>query len=204
MSAQQHVVLTAFDRGQVCRIAHWHVSTRSAEASTHSVKHLVWQQHGSLNARRPVPCAQRQNCSPAFLFPAGLGKGGQQIQSCRKAYISAIQLLVQLANLQTAFITLDTALKVTNRRVNALENVVKPRIENTISYIKVNGVELVERKVNHAHDSDDDSSRVAGMQCSASLSCLILLASCIPPLHPGYVWGSATSAAGCWKVSCTA
>jgi hypothetical protein len=33
--------------------------------------------------------------------------------------------------------TLDTALKVTNRRVNALENVVKPKIENTISYIKV-------------------------------------------------------------------
>jgi V-type H+-transporting ATPase subunit D len=66
-----------------------------------------------------------------------LGKGGQQIQSCRKAYLSAIQLLVQLANLQTAFMTLDVALKVTNRRVNALENVVKPKIENTISYIKV-------------------------------------------------------------------
>ena len=28
------------------------------------------------------------------------------------------------------------ALQVTNRRVNALENVVKPCIENTISYIK--------------------------------------------------------------------
>jgi H(+)-transporting ATP synthase subunit D len=70
-------------------------------------------------------------------FPAGLGKGGQQIQGCRKAYLSAIQLLVQLANLQTAFMTLDVALKVTNRRVNALENVVKPKIENTIAYIKV-------------------------------------------------------------------
>ncbi|KIZ04216.1 V-type H+-transporting ATPase subunit D [Monoraphidium neglectum] len=66
----------------------------------------------------------------------GLGKGGQQIQSCRKAYISAIQLLVQLANLQTAFMTLDAALKTTNRRVNALENVVKPKLENTIAYIK--------------------------------------------------------------------
>lgn len=66
----------------------------------------------------------------------GLGKGGQQIQNCRKAYLTSIQLLVQLANLQTAFITLDEALKTTNRRVNALENVVKPKIENTISYIK--------------------------------------------------------------------
>jgi V-type H+-transporting ATPase subunit D len=61
------------------------------------------------------------------------------MQQCRKAYVSALQLLVQLANLQTAFLTLDTALKVTNRRVNALENVVKPKLENTISYIKVGG-----------------------------------------------------------------
>ncbi len=38
---------------------------------------------------------------------------------------------------QTAFMTLDEALKTTNRRVNALENVVKPKLENTISYIKV-------------------------------------------------------------------
>jgi V-type H+-transporting ATPase subunit D len=75
---------------------------------------------------------------------AGLGKGGQQIQTCRKSYVSAIKLLVQLANLQTAFMTLDIALKTTNRRVNALENVVKPRIENTISYIKVSRVDQVE------------------------------------------------------------
>lgn len=51
--------------------------------------------------------------------------------------MSCVELLVALANLQTAFITLDEALKVTNRRVNALENVVKPMLENTISYIKV-------------------------------------------------------------------
>jgi V-type H+-transporting ATPase subunit D len=66
----------------------------------------------------------------------GLGRGGQQLQQCRKAYLNAVELLVQLANLQTAFVTLDIALKVTNRRVNALENVVKPRLENTIAYIK--------------------------------------------------------------------
>lgn len=66
----------------------------------------------------------------------GLGAGGQQIQNCRKQFVSCVELLVELANLQTAFITLDEALKVTNRRVNALENVVKPMLENTISYIK--------------------------------------------------------------------
>jgi len=66
----------------------------------------------------------------------GLGAGGQQIQNCRKSFTSTIELLIELANLQTAFMTLDEALKVTNRRVNALENVVKPRLENTIKYIK--------------------------------------------------------------------
>jgi len=66
----------------------------------------------------------------------GLGSGGQKIQNCRKSFTGAVELLVELANLQTAFITLDEALKVTNRRVNALENVVKPRLENTIAYIK--------------------------------------------------------------------
>ncbi|GAA0151303.1 ATP synthase [Lithospermum erythrorhizon] len=66
----------------------------------------------------------------------GLARGGQQIQACRSAYVKTIELLVDLASLQTSFLTLDEAIKTTNRRVNALENVVKPRIENTITYIK--------------------------------------------------------------------
>lgn len=66
----------------------------------------------------------------------GLGKGGIQVQACRASYVKAIEVLVELASLQTSFLTLDEAIKTTNRRVNALENVVKPRIENTINYIK--------------------------------------------------------------------
>ena len=71
-----------------------------------------------------------------FIFAAGLGRGGQQVQMCRTAFLETVQLLVELASLQTSFLTLDEAIKTTNRRVNALENVVKPRLGNTISYIK--------------------------------------------------------------------
>ncbi|KAE8818596.1 vacuolar ATPase subunit D1 [Hordeum vulgare] len=66
----------------------------------------------------------------------GLARGGQQVSACRAAHVKAIEVLVELASLQTSFLTLDEAIKTTNRRVNALENVVKPRLENTITYIK--------------------------------------------------------------------
>jgi V-type H+-transporting ATPase subunit D len=65
----------------------------------------------------------------------GLGRGGQQIQEARDTYLKALDALVELASLQTAFVTLDEVIKITNRRVNAIEYVVLPRIENTIKYI---------------------------------------------------------------------
>jgi V-type H+-transporting ATPase subunit D len=65
----------------------------------------------------------------------GLSRGGQQIDRLKKNYEKAIKLLVDLASLQTSFITLDEVIKLTNRRVNAIEHVIIPRIENTISYI---------------------------------------------------------------------
>uniref|UniRef100_A0A7S1TJ41 V-type proton ATPase subunit D n=1 Tax=Erythrolobus australicus TaxID=1077150 RepID=A0A7S1TJ41_9RHOD len=65
----------------------------------------------------------------------GLGRGGQQVTAARESFQKTLALLVQLASLQTSFIILDLAIKLTNRRVNALENVVKPKIDNTIKYI---------------------------------------------------------------------
>ncbi|WVQ71285.1 hypothetical protein IAR50_000811 [Cryptococcus sp. DSM 104548] len=65
----------------------------------------------------------------------GLSRGGQQIQKCRETYIKAVGTLVELASLQTAFTILDEVIRATNRRVNAIEHVVIPRLDNTIKYI---------------------------------------------------------------------
>lgn len=58
------------------------------------------------------------------------------MQACKALYIKSIEVFVEHASLQTLFVTFDDSIKTTNRRVNALENVLKPRLENTIVYIK--------------------------------------------------------------------
>jgi len=66
----------------------------------------------------------------------GLSRGGQQIAKARTTFAKSVDVLVQLATLQTSFMILDEAIKVTSRRVNALDTVVIPRITNTVAYIK--------------------------------------------------------------------
>ena len=65
----------------------------------------------------------------------GLVGGGKKIHQVRTKFTSLLEVLVKLASLQTSFLTLDEAQKVTNRRVNALENVTIPRIQTTLDYI---------------------------------------------------------------------
>jgi len=75
----------------------------------------------------------------------GLGKGGRQVQESKDLYMKALEALVQLASLQTAFVTLDEVIRITNRRVNAIEYVVRPKLENTVSYI-VSELDELERE----------------------------------------------------------
>jgi len=65
----------------------------------------------------------------------GVACGGAVINACRESYLKALTQLIRLASLQTAFKTLDEEIKMTSRRVNALEYVLIPRIEETIHYI---------------------------------------------------------------------
>ncbi|OXA60538.1 V-type proton ATPase subunit D [Folsomia candida] len=75
----------------------------------------------------------------------GLARGGQQLAKLKKNYQKAISVLVDLASLQTSFVTLDEAIKITNRRVNAIEHVIIPRIERTLAYI-VSELDELERE----------------------------------------------------------
>jgi len=65
----------------------------------------------------------------------GLSRGGEQIDKCRQTFEGALGLLVKLGGLQTSFQELEKAIEVTNRRVNALDCVVIPKMANTVAYI---------------------------------------------------------------------
>ena len=74
---------------------------------------------------------------------------------------------MKLASLQTSFVTMDEALKVTNRRVNALENVTIPRIEATLSYITSELDELEREDFTRLKKVKDQNSRRALAQAAA-------------------------------------
>ncbi len=66
----------------------------------------------------------------------GLVGGGKKIVAVREKFTVFLSQLIKLASLQTSFVTLDEAMKVTNRRVNALENVTIPKIQGVLDYIE--------------------------------------------------------------------
>ncbi|EER06781.1 vacuolar H-ATpase subunit D, putative [Perkinsus marinus ATCC 50983] len=79
---------------------------------------------------------QRDTTLDGPMMSLGAGQGGQVIQTCRLQHAKVLELLVRMASLQTSFITLDEEIKMTSRRVNALEYVVIPRMETIIHFIE--------------------------------------------------------------------
>lgn len=66
----------------------------------------------------------------------GITGGGQAINKARAAYTKYLKVLCAIASLQTQFVAIERVLKITKRRVNALEFVVIPRIQDTIKMIE--------------------------------------------------------------------
>jgi len=83
----------------------------------------------------PVFKTAIDNTADADMQQIGLAAGGQVIQNARDIHRRMVKVLIKMASLQTSFVTLDEEIKMTSRRVNALEYVVLPRIEEILAYI---------------------------------------------------------------------
>jgi V-type H+-transporting ATPase subunit D len=83
----------------------------------------------------PVLTVVSEDSADSEMETLGLAGGGRQIAAARDKFTHLLDGLIKLGSLQTAFMTLDEAIKLTNRRVNALDNVVIPSIVDTIAYI---------------------------------------------------------------------
>ncbi|KAJ3490248.1 hypothetical protein NLI96_g1602 [Meripilus lineatus] len=129
--------------GRVMQLAS--ISLAEVTYATGDISYLVQEQAKSASFKVK---AKQENVSgvvlPAFEVDrvpgsdfnlTGLGRGGQQVLRSKEVYAKAVETLVELASLQTAFTILDEVIRATNRRVNAIEHVVIPRLENTIKYI---------------------------------------------------------------------
>jgi len=129
--------------GRVMQIASF--SLAEVTYATGDISYLVQEQAKTASFRVK---AKQENVSgvvlPAFEVDraagtdfnlTGLGRGGQQVLRSKEVYAKAVETLVELASLQTAFTILDEVIRATNRRVNAIEHVVIPRLENTVKYI---------------------------------------------------------------------
>jgi len=69
------------------------------------------------------------------MHTVGVAQGGAVLRKAAESNRKTLEIIIKLASLQTSFVTLDEEIKMTGRRVNALEYVIIPRIEETVRYI---------------------------------------------------------------------
>lgn len=66
----------------------------------------------------------------------GRMKGAAQIEKARLKFKEVLETIIEVASLQTSFIKIDKVIRITSRRVNALEYIVIPRFEGVVRYIR--------------------------------------------------------------------
>ena len=114
-----------------------------------------------------IPVFRQFDTGAEHLENIGLAGGGRKIAECKEKFTNLLAVLVKLASLQTSFVNMDEALKVTNRRVNALENVTLPRIEKTLSYITSELDELEREDFTRLKKVKDQNSKRQAAQAAA-------------------------------------
>ncbi|PLW32707.1 hypothetical protein PCANC_19558 [Puccinia coronata f. sp. avenae] len=127
--------LAAFSLAEVSYTSGADIGYQLQESVKEATFKVSTQQENVSGVILPTFAVDRIKGTGAELNLTGLGRGGQQITKAREIYAKATETLVELASLQTAFVILDEVIRMTNRRVNALEHVVIPKLENTVKYI---------------------------------------------------------------------
>lgn len=87
-------------------------------------------------ARLPILKLSHDPTKDTNVHTLGLSSGGAMIKACREQYVVALTKVVLLGSFQCSFVTLDEEIKMTGRRVNALEYVIIPKIQAIIAYVK--------------------------------------------------------------------
>ena len=108
-----------------------------AESLSHEVKRASARVHAAQDnvAGVILPVFRFDRVDGDTFESFGLARGGRQVEKVRQCFGELLEKMVKLASLQTSFHSLNEALKVTNRRVNALEYVVIPKMNGTIKHI---------------------------------------------------------------------
>ena len=97
---------------------------------------LHMRQDNVAGVKLPIFKEAKVEGSPEKKNSYGLSGGGKAIHNSQEKWKTCLSALIRLASLQTSFVALDEAIKITNRRVNALDSVVIPMIVETIAYIE--------------------------------------------------------------------
>lgn len=134
--AKRHLYSECHCPATMCNVTRTRQLLQSLPGCCSCMRDLIWTQAWSVAVLQNM-CISAGYTTQLDVIARSAGPWCEDGYLPVQAYLKAVELLIELASLQTAFLTLDEAIKTTNRRVNALDNVVRPRLENTIAYIKV-------------------------------------------------------------------